>query len=208
MRPHVRIRELRSSDGKAIIQGYLDLYRERDEDPTIGIYLFERPPTAESESRWFEGLLRAVSERRKIVAVAEVDGRAVGICEVTVRGPPERGELSHVADLGLLVHRGYRRQGIGEALLRDVLAGARGRFELVVLSVFSVNEGAKHLYQKVGFLRYGTLPAAVKRGGRYFDSDEMYIDLRASTDRKADLRRGKLNRRTPGASAPSPSHGG
>jgi RimJ/RimL family protein N-acetyltransferase len=82
-----------------------------------------------------------------------------------------------VGQLGILVHRDHRGSGVGTALLQRALAEARSKFELVYLSVFSVNSGALRLYQRFGFSVCGHLPRAVKRGGRYFDEERMVLEF-------------------------------
>ena len=205
------LRDLRSKDREDLIRGYLDLYREREAGEPIGILLFTTPPLWEEELKWFESVQRSVASGAKIVVVAEVDGHAVGLCEATRHGPSSPNhEMAHVADLGILVQRAHRGRGVGEALLREVLARCRGRFEIVILSVFADNARAKRLYRKLGFRPYGSLPGGLKRGNRYIDSDLMFLDLRTGAPEGAPRGKSsrKLNRGTLSASAPSPIHGG
>ncbi|MDE1837856.1 MAG: GNAT family N-acetyltransferase [Euryarchaeota archaeon] len=177
MGPGSRVREVRPSDREDLIRGYLDLYREREVDPFVGIVLGERAPSVEAENSWFDGLMEGLRVGKKVACVADVGGHAVGLCDVTRRGYAGVGDIAHVGDLGILVHRGHRDQGLGEALLRRVIEECQGRFELLVLSVFANNARAKHLYEKVGFRHYGTLPRGIKRNGGYVDSEEMYLEL-------------------------------
>ena len=46
---------------------------------------------------------------------------------------------------------------------------ARGRVEMVQLTVVSENEGARRLYGALGFVEYGYEKRALKQGGRYYD---------------------------------------
>ncbi len=177
MSPDYRIREVRTTDRESIVQGYLALYQERENHPTLGIVLAKTPPTVEAENAWFDALLEAVRVGKKVVRVAEVGGRAVGLCEVTQKGSDTNADEAHVGELGLLVHERHRGQGIGEALIREVLARCAGRLEIVVLSVFGNNTRAKRLYAKVGFRSCGSLPRGIKRQGFYTDSDRMYLEL-------------------------------
>ena len=62
----------------------------------------------------------------------------------------------HVADLGLMVAAGYRRRGIGRALLEQAVAWARdARVSKLELHVFPWNEPAIALYESFGFVREG-----------------------------------------------------
>ena len=66
----------------------------------------------------------------------------------------------------MMVHPDACGRGIGRALLEACIARARGRggTELLTLSVTSGNAAAIHLYESVGFVRYGRLERAVRIG--------------------------------------------
>ena len=65
--------------------------------------------------------------------------------------------LRHVAHLEMMVHAGFRGQGVGAALLERALGWAIANPELakISLSVFASNERAIALYRKAGFLEEG-----------------------------------------------------
>jgi RimJ/RimL family protein N-acetyltransferase len=88
-----------------------------------------------------------------------------------------------VGVLGILVREGFRGRGAGTELLRATIEGCRGVFDLVRLSVFSVNARAADLYRRFGFVPIGHVPAAVHRGDRYLDEELMILDLRAPAKR-------------------------
>jgi len=65
--------------------------------------------------------------------------------------------LSHVFRLTIVVHPGFRHQGVGEALMRDLMVWAKqtprvGKIELLVRAT---NERAIRLYLKLGFVEEG-----------------------------------------------------
>ena len=62
-----------------------------------------------------------------------------------------------------------RNTGVGKTLVAAVLDHARGRVELVHLTVVSENEGARRLYRAMGFVEYGYEKKAFKHNGRYYD---------------------------------------
>lgn len=102
---------------------------------------------------WSAGAFRALMRRGDArVIVAEVEGRVVGYAAVWfTSGQAELGDLA--------VHPDHRRQGIGRALLADVLAasGRRGAGELF-LQVRESNRGAMALYDEAGFRQVGRRP--------------------------------------------------
>ncbi|MGA8711317.1 MAG: GNAT family N-acetyltransferase [Thermoplasmata archaeon] len=173
----VTIRPPRWEDFDELREIYFHLYDERAAGAPIGITLFDERPTPADETVWFQTHYRRALEGQEIWLVAERDGHAVGNCTIVpvVAGPPS--EQSHVGELGILVHHGYRGTGVGTALLERALAVARSRFELVLLSVFTVNEGALRLYRRFGFTVSGHLPKVVKRGEQYFDEERMVLDF-------------------------------
>jgi RimJ/RimL family protein N-acetyltransferase len=77
----------------------------------------------------------------------------------------------HVADLGLMVAAGYRRRGIGWALLREAVAWAdEAGVRKLELHVFPHNTPAIALYQRFGFRREGY------RRAHYRRADASYVD--------------------------------
>ena len=172
-----RLRDLEWTDFDALVENYYRCYDERAAGYPIGITLFAQKPSREAEAAWFSNLYRRVLEGATVGVVAEVDGRAGGSCFVDRRAPGPDSEMSHVGELGILVHQDYRGRGMGTALMQEALRRCRGRFEIVRLAVFANNEGAKKLYRSLGFELCGRLPRGVKRGDRYFDEEWMMLAL-------------------------------
>lgn len=78
---------------------------------------------------------------------------------------------------GMYVRAAARGQGVGKMLVEAVLAHARGRVELVQLSVVSDNETAQRLYRACGFVEYGHEVHALKFNGRHYDETLMAVAL-------------------------------
>ncbi len=171
----MEVREVRWEDFSDVTRAYYDLYDEVKTNPELGITLFAARPTLGQEGEWFAKLLREMEDGNRVAAVAIVDGKAVGLCEVHRKGLSQ--EMAHVGELGILVGRGYRGRGVGKALLEYVLSRCRGRFSLIVLSVFTTNEQARALYRSLGFRAWGTLPKAIRRNGRLIDEEHMVLEL-------------------------------
>ena len=134
-------------------------------------------PSPADEVDWFGRMYHNVLAGDAVMSVAEVDGHVVGSCEIRRLGVGPKSEAGHVAVLGILVDAPHRGKGIGEALMRHALEQCRGRFEIVRLTVFSINERAQRLYRKLGFVPCGHLPRAVRRGDQYFDEEEMVLQV-------------------------------
>lgn len=129
---------------------------------------------------------RPVSEERRYlkavrrfphaaVLVAEADGDVVGRLSVARDDHPAS---KHVADLGLMVDPGYRRRGIGAALLAAAVewAGDVGIRKLE-LHVFPWNEAAIALYEAFGFVREGYRKAHYRQGDEFVDAILMAYDV-------------------------------
>ena len=178
VRPRIIIRKPKPSDFGDIIEYYYRFYEEVKENPLFGIVLSSKRPNMRAEPKWFSELLDSTKRGDTIAFVAEVNGRAVGLCEVRSIGRP-KSEVSHRGELGIAVSSDYRGMGVGTALPSSALGKCRKKFEVVELSVFSKNKGAKKLYEKFGFIIYATRPHSIKRGDAYLDEDLMRLDVRA-----------------------------
>jgi ribosomal protein S18 acetylase RimI-like enzyme len=80
---------------------------------------------------------------------------------------------------GMYVQPDRRGQGIGKALLAQVIAHAEHVTGLVQvhLSVVTTQEAARHLYRSLGFEVYGLEPRALKVRGQYLDEEYMVLRL-------------------------------
>jgi ribosomal protein S18 acetylase RimI-like enzyme len=169
------IRSVRWSDFDDLRETYYRLYEERDRGEPIGITLFRDRPSLADEVDWFSRQYHRVLAGDSVMSVAEVDGRVVGNCVVDRAGANASSEAGHVGTLGILVDAAFRGRGVGSALLRHAIDACRGKFEVVRLSVFSVNQRAQRLYRRFGFEVCGHVPRAVRRGSTYFDEELMVL---------------------------------
>jgi len=163
------VRPVRPSDFDDLRATYYRLYDERDAGEPIGITLFASRPSLEDEVAWYDRAYARFTAGDSIFLVADRNGRVVGNCVIDRAAPVAASESGHVGELGILVREEFRGQGVGSALLHRALEEARSKFEVVYLTVFSVNTRAQRLYERFGFTVCGHLPRAVKRGDRYFD---------------------------------------
>jgi ribosomal protein S18 acetylase RimI-like enzyme len=118
-----------------------------------------------------EALALADAERRlaeSFVAGAFAAGELVGIGGWT-RFAGEK--LRHKGLLwGMYLRPSARGSGAASAIVRAIEADARREVELLLLTVAAPNERARRLYERHGFVAYGTEPRAVRTG------DGVYID--------------------------------
>ncbi len=133
-----------------------------------------------------EGSWRSVAEeRRYLKALRRYPGAAVFVAE-TEAGIVGRLSVSrdphpacaHVADLGLMVASGYRRRGIGWALLEQAVEWARETgVRKLELHVFPHNRPALALYESFGFRQEGYRKAHFRRGSELVDAILMAYDV-------------------------------
>lgn len=91
----------------------------------------------------------AIKSRNYIYITALADNEIVGYAGCTVAG--EEGDITNIA-----VDNRYRRNGIGEMLLKYLLAEAGGSGILqIFLEVRESNTAAQALYAKAGFEKVG-----------------------------------------------------
>lgn len=104
------------------------------------------------------------------VAVAECGGEKAGYGEI--RNIAGEAQIYNIA-----IAPEFRREGIGEALLRHMIEKAEGDgCSLVTLEVRSDNDAAMALYKKLGFREVGRRKGYYAKGGE--DAILMDLDLR------------------------------
>ncbi|MGC8557661.1 MAG: GNAT family N-acetyltransferase [Nitrososphaeria archaeon] len=165
-----KVREATAQDMMAVIEAYYSYYDEVKHNAELGLTLYNERPDLNTETKWYNNLIGS-----SVAVVGEVDGKAVGLCTIEPR--KENSEASHIGVLGIAIMEKYRNMGMGRAMMTKALELARGKFEIIILSVFSNNLRAIHLYRSLGFIEYGFLPQAYKRGNTYYDEVLMYKPL-------------------------------
>ena len=104
--------------------------------------------------------------------VADADGILVGNLWIDLRP-------YNVADLGMLVDREWRQQGVGTALMDAGLSWARSAgAHKVALQLWPHNRAALALYRKFGFVQEGLLRRHYpRRNGELWDAVVMGLVL-------------------------------
>ncbi|HJJ29052.1 MAG TPA: GNAT family N-acetyltransferase [Methanocorpusculum sp.] len=101
--------------------------------------------------------------------VAETNGALTGLY---ILHPNNVGRCGHIANASYAVKKSARGLGTGKALVLDSLRqGGRLGFKVLQFNaVVASNEAAIALYEKLGFVRLGTVPGGFcKDGGVYED---------------------------------------
>lgn len=142
-----------------------------DEGAEIMAY---QKPTREQEAEWLGRKLANMENKKQFPLVAEVDGKVIANSEIT----KYTGYISHVCGLGIAIRDGYRDVGIGTRMMETLISQAKDwGLKLVKLSVFSTNERAIHVYEKVGFNEVGRYPNYIFKDGKYIDNVDMILEI-------------------------------
>jgi len=165
------IRPIRRSDVDSVWRNFNEVVNS-EETPYPIFYPVEAQFEKES---WYNTLKR----EKEICIVAENTSlkdplNVIGQCEVT---NIEWDASNHVGNLGIIVQKRYRDLGIGYRLLDAAIKESyyKNEKEKIILSCFSTNERAIHLYKKIGFKELGLRKNQFKIDGDYFD--EVLMEL-------------------------------
>lgn len=118
---------------------------------------------------WEQNFIQEHVKEKKafLLAVAEVEGKIVGVCDVHLGSNPKN---RHVGELGMSVVKECRGLGIGTAMMMYMINWAKTRgLEKLYLGVFSTNERAINLYKKFNFRVEGKRKKQYKVEGNYVD---------------------------------------
>lgn len=166
----VVFRNLRQSDLDGML-GYINNLIA--EDTYIGMY--GKPVTREEEKKVLKETLEKMKKEEHVWIVVEINGGYSGSGEIR-RNRMRRQK--HVADLGISLRKEYRDEGIGTELLKTLLDQARRMgLRLVTLGCFENNARACHVYEKLGFIKAGIIPGAVKWKDGYVGEVKFYKNI-------------------------------
>lgn len=109
-----------------------------------------------------------------------VDGDTGMVVGLYILHPNNVGRCSHIANASYAVDASLRGQHIGEKLVTDCLKTAKEQgFRILQFNaVVRTNYGARHLYEKLGFVPLGVIPGGfLMPDGRYEDICPYYYEL-------------------------------
>jgi RimJ/RimL family protein N-acetyltransferase len=132
--------------------------------------------TMKEEIDWISNKLKRLENDSEMCVVAEVDDHMIGSTEIS----PRYGRLKHYGLLGIAIKDGYRDAGIGQELMKEIEKHApRLGIEYLALEVFSINDRAIRVYDKMGYKKVGVYPRGVKYRGEYVDNVHMVKKIQA-----------------------------
>lgn len=94
--------------------------------------------------------------------------------------PNYQGRLGGICNASFVVKKDHRGNHIGEKLVKDCIEKARATgFRIMQFNaVIESNTYARHLYERLGFIQSGTVPAGFQlKNGRYENICQYYLEL-------------------------------
>jgi len=144
-------------------------------DAGAGVSFMKPLDRAAAEAFW-QGLVPAVAGGQTLVLAAEDQGLLAGVVLLQLADKPNQPHRADVAKL--LVHRDFRRRGLGSALMRALEDEAR-LHQRSLLTFDAVAHGpVEAFYKSLGFICAGYYPAYAYSGdGRLDDTALFYKPL-------------------------------
>lgn len=163
----VVVRDFQMADKERLVEMYASLSSE-------AVRWGMPPYTREVIDRWTSNL------QNLTILVAFYDDRIVGHAQL-YKFPHSRRK--GMCDLVIYLHQGFHNQGLGTAMLTELIQQARNeRLHRINLHVIADNKLAVHLYEKFGFKTEGTMKDSyLGDDGKYHDELVMGLILSSST---------------------------
>ena len=130
------------------------------------------PWTVESRTAWF---IEHEPDKHPIF-VAEVDGKVVGWCSLSVYRPG-RLALRFTAEISYYIDSNFQQQGVGSTLISHALNVCPIlNIKNIIAVIIDRNEPSRKLLEKLGFEQWAYLPRVLDFDGQEFG--EYYYGLR------------------------------
>ncbi len=137
---------------------------------------FMQPFSAEDGARFWQAQSEAVASGVKTVFAAregEIIAGTVILEKAWPPNQPHRGDISK-----MLVHRDFRRRGVGKLLVNALLTKARARGLTLITFDTASGSPAEAFYSSLGFTAVGRIPGyALSPTGKLDDTTIFYMKL-------------------------------
>lgn len=159
------IRSIKGND----IEKLLEFINQASLEDTY-ILLSGEKLTIEQETEFVQHAVASMEKGDSVYLVCEIDGQIVASSSAE-RKLSYKERAKHVADLGIIVAKDYRGEGIGAKLMSELANQAENLpgIKLLELGVFANNPVAQKLYSQLGFIEVGRVPKQILHRGEYVD---------------------------------------
>jgi RimJ/RimL family protein N-acetyltransferase len=103
------------------------------------------------------------------------DEALLGVAGFYLEGMEKVRHRAHL--IGVYLRPAARGKGAGQLLLQAVIEKARQKANQLHLAVTTDNKPARRLYERMGFVVYGTDPRGLRVGDRFYDDYLMVLRL-------------------------------
>jgi len=163
------IRQARPDDAKPM----LDYLRIIADEPNNGTSLSSSDDLKQTVEKQIAINTDALNSDDRIIFIAQADNQIIGLLNCANK----HGGYIHTFSLGVTVHKEWRDQGVGTAMMNHLIewCEANTTCHRLELQVFSNNPRAIHVYQKLGFVQEGIRKEAFYKKGQFLDLVYMAI---------------------------------
>jgi RimJ/RimL family protein N-acetyltransferase len=135
--------------------------------------------TLKEETEFLQEKIDHIEAGRAVFLLLFIDGTLAGVSGIDQKGLA----LSPQGDFGISLADAYRGKGYGRRLMQCTCSEAEARLpiSLIILTLFSNNTSALHLYESEGFIECGRIPNAILHRGELVDEIVMYRPVHRST---------------------------
>lgn len=143
-----------------------------DEDTFV---LVNKRFTKKEEEKYLRERLKGIRTKKSFNIAAFYGGKIMAHGDVVRK---ERRQ-EHVGELAISVSRGFRDEGLGSFLIKELITMAKDflKLKILYLRVFGNNQRARHIYRKMGFKECGQIPKALFYKDKYEDEIMMFKEL-------------------------------
>ncbi len=132
--------------------------------------------TLEEEASYINGFVKKAENHGAVKLLVFHGEELIGLADIFMK---ERSE-SHIGVFGIMLAKEWRAKGIGKFLMQQTMEEAKKNIpgmKIITLGVFCNNPIARTLYEKMGFVPYGTLPRGLRYKGELVDHLYMYKEV-------------------------------
>jgi phosphinothricin acetyltransferase len=160
----------------------MNIYNPEVIETTVSFDLVPRTLTEQED--WIRNHLRThpcIVALNEDDALGEIGARGERILGFALVSPfRDRPAYATTVENSVYVHRGARGRGVGEALLRELIATAgESGFHCLIARIVGENEGSIRLHEKCGFTLVGTEIEVGRKHGHWLDVVEYQFVVRA-----------------------------
>lgn len=129
--------------------------------------------SVEEEKEYIEGVNNSDTS---CLLVGILENKIVSLVSIT---GSSRSRINHHGEIAVSVLKKYWGQGIAGEMIKQIISFAKNTavIKVVQLEVRSDNQKAIHLYEKLGFKKWGTYEKFFKIEEQYYDADYMNLYL-------------------------------